>query len=319
MASDIDVSVIIPTVGRPELERAIRSVRAQDADVTVQVVVVNDSLDEQALTGLDTDVALWTGGRRRGGYARNVGVAASAGRYVAFLDDDDEWLPSKLRLQLKTLESIGDPRLYVVSGRHAHVKHTGSSPSKAGPARLIAPNEPIDEYLFRNRQPNVRRSSMYTSTLMCPRELALRVPWREDLPRHQDWDWLVRLGESGDVAFIQVPEVVVRIQTGSSQSISASSDWQSSLSWARQALRDDRVFVDFAAAQTLRYALNARSSRGVKEVLSSIWKRRRLPGVGPIAIGLIGLVPRRWLELAMTRGKEGRSPRVRQTPGPALR
>jgi glycosyltransferase involved in cell wall biosynthesis len=47
--------------------------------------------------------------------ARNVGIRGSAGKYVAFLDDDDLWLPYKLTLQVPVLEA--HPEIGVVYGQ----------------------------------------------------------------------------------------------------------------------------------------------------------------------------------------------------------
>lgn len=307
------VSVVIPTVGRPEIARAIRSARDQVGDIDVEVVVVNDSRDEHAVDDVDADAVVWTGGARRGGHARNLGVAASRGEHIAFLDDDDEWLPTKLRDQLELVAGSADPALCVVSGRHVHVREGRPGSSRPCPDLLIGQEEPVDAYLFRRRRPSIGRASMYTSTLLCPRALATRVPWREDLGRHQDWDWLVRLAEVDGVTFVHSPEVVTRIQTGSSQSISASADWAASMRWAEETLRDDAVLVDFLAAQTLRYALNARSLSGVVSIARTIAGRRRLPAPGPLAIGLAGIVPRARMERLMTRrGRLRRSPASRE-------
>ena len=47
--------------------------------------------------------------RNRGGSAaRNTGISASSARFVAFLDSDDEWLPTKLEKQLEVFERFGD-------------------------------------------------------------------------------------------------------------------------------------------------------------------------------------------------------------------
>ncbi|MFG6446528.1 glycosyltransferase family 2 protein [Microbacterium sp. P07] len=298
------VSVVIPTIGRPEIVRAIRSVRAQRG-FDVEVVVVNDHRDQSATDGLDADRVLWTGGGRRGGHARNAGVDATSGEYVTFLDDDDEWLPSKLSDQMKILDSAADPSRVVVSGRHVHTAEKTGASSRPGPDHLIAPGEPVDAYLFRRRRPTVGRASMYTSTLLCSGALAREVPWREDLPRHQDWDWLVRVGEVNGVTFAHAPEVVARIQTGSARSISSGADWQASKSWADETLTDDAVYVDFLIGQTLRYALNARSQSGVSEVLRAVRRKRRFPAVGPLALGLAGVVPRSRFEGLMTRARRG--------------
>lgn len=312
--------MVIPTTGRPELGRAVRSALDQvgpdGAAIDVQVVVVNDSEDRSAADGVPADVVRWTGGRRGGAHARNVGVRHSRGRHVAFLDDDDEWLPGKLAAQLAAIGRAADPGRTVVSGRHVHVRGEAAGRSAPVPTVVIAPGRPVAHYLFRRRSPAVGRASLYTSTLLCPRDLALAVPWREDLSRHQDWDWMVRLERDAGVRFVHVPDVVVRIQTGSSRSISSGADWAASLAWAQETLDDDpAVYVDFVVGQSLRYALNARSLTGAAAVLRSVAVRRRIPAAGPAMIGLAGLVPRPRLERMMTRS---RGSRADAAPRPAV-
>ncbi len=297
------VSVVIPTIGRPELARAIASAKAQQTDAVVEVVVVYDGPEDAVPEAAQAaDVVLATGGGARGSAARNRGVASSAGRLVAFLDDDDEWLPTKLRDQLALLDGSSDAGSIVVAGRHVHVDARTGDVSEAGPTRLIREDESVEEYLFRRRPPHGGRPSMYTSTLLCSRELALAVPWDETLPRHQDWDWLVRLGRRPGVVFRQPEPALVRIQTGSDQSISASAHWRPSLSWADGALRDSpAVYADFIAAQTLRYALQARDWKGVATVARALWRARRLPSLQPMIIGVAGLLPRRTIERITSR------------------
>jgi glycosyltransferase involved in cell wall biosynthesis len=89
-------SVIIPTIGRSTLARAVQSVFARPLEsVPVEIVVVNDS-------GVPLEDASWIGGgrvqvlttnRRERSVARNAGAAVSRGRYLCFLDDDDWLLP----------------------------------------------------------------------------------------------------------------------------------------------------------------------------------------------------------------------------------
>ncbi len=303
-----NVSVIIPTTGRPELARAIASVRAQ-VGVKAEVIVVVDGSNPPAL-GVEADQILFTGSHAGGGRARNMGIQASDAGVVAFLDDDDTWRPTKLRDQLQRLQEDVDPEALVVSGRHVHVDQRGGI-SGAVPDVLMSRNQPVDEYLFRNRKPRVCRASLYTSTLLCSRSLATAVPWRDDLPRHQDWDWLLRLQREGGARFVQLDSVVAEIQTGSAGSVSASADWESSKQWADDTLTDRGVYVDFLAAQTLRYALSARSSDGVKAIGSAIIGTRKVPSFGPLVIGVAGLLPRRSLELLMTRLRRASA----QSPG----
>lgn len=298
-ASAVSVSVVIPTTGRPELDRAIRSARAQDAEVEIVVVYDGDPgiFDPGSVSGADTVIV--TGGRVGGSQARNLGISAARGRFVALLDDDDEWLPGKLKAQLAIANLQTGAERIVVTGRHTHLDAVTGAESAAGPSRLIRDGQKVEEYLFRKRAPHGGRASMYTSTLLCDAELARKVTWDTSLRRHQDWDWVIRLHREPGVRFVAVEEAVVRIQTGSVGSISAGADWESSLSWALGALsHDPDVLADFLAAQTLRYALHARSWMGVRKTVGAIARSRRLPTVGPVVIGLAGIAPRRIVERA---------------------
>lgn len=291
------VSVVIPTIGRPELVRALRSVRAQKNVARVQLIVVHDGKAGVELpaevAGL-ADLVLRTTGRVGGSRARNMGIASATGDLVALLDDDDEWLPGKLEAQLALLQVAPDPTRTVVAGRQVYVNPINGIASRPGPGRLIGQDELVEHYLFRRRSPNGGRPSMYTSVLLCPRHLATAVPWDDSLARHQDWDWLIRLGRTPGTKFIQTAEPVVRIQLGSARSISAGTDWKCSLEWANRVLiQRPAVYADFVAAQSLRYALMARSWRGVGAVIGALLKAKRLPSPGPTVVGVAGLLPRR--------------------------
>jgi glycosyltransferase involved in cell wall biosynthesis len=294
------ISAVVPTVGRPELLRALGSVRAQRTAARVELIVVYDGEPGTELPAAAASLAdhvIYTEGRVGGSRARNLGIAAASGDMVALLDDDDEWLPHKCEAQLALLQGAPDPERTVLAGRQLYVNSRGGAVSRPGPDRLIANGESVEHYLFRRRPPNGGRPSMYTSALLCPRELATAIPWDESLVRHQDWDWLVRLGRAPGTCFVQTPEPVVRIHLGSASSISASADWRASLDWANRALRSDpAVYVDFVVAHPLRYALAARSWIGVRTVVAALRSAKRLPSAGPVIIGLAGVLPRRTIE-----------------------
>ena len=116
------VSAVIPTIGRAQIERAIASVRAQRGVAPIEVIVVAD-LDARENEGrfFSADTVLYTGGKKGGSVARNLGVAEATGDFVAFLDDDDEWLPDKTMLQLNAIAAKPDPSKVVASSRHIHV------------------------------------------------------------------------------------------------------------------------------------------------------------------------------------------------------
>lgn len=109
------VSVIIPTYSRPEnLLRAISSVRAQDYP-EIEVIVVDDNgagtewqqATERLLAPLVHEGAvsyLKHGQNRNGSAARNTGFNASSGKFVIFMDDDDELSPTRVSEGVRALQ-----------------------------------------------------------------------------------------------------------------------------------------------------------------------------------------------------------------------
>lgn len=103
------VSVVIPTRNRAaSLREAIASVMAQ-THTDWEVIVIDDgSTDEtpdllRALTARDSRIRALPGPGLGAGAARNTGIRAAGGTFVAFLDDDDVWEPAKLQRQLDAL------------------------------------------------------------------------------------------------------------------------------------------------------------------------------------------------------------------------
>lgn len=100
------VSVVIPTYQRAEaLERAVRSVLVQTWPVHEVIVCDDGSTDDsrERIEALHDERVRWSAGERAGRPAapRNRGISLTTGEWIAFLDDDDEWLPKKVEAQLK--------------------------------------------------------------------------------------------------------------------------------------------------------------------------------------------------------------------------
>ncbi len=100
------VSVVIPTRNRPrQVTRAVRSALAQTC-ADLEILVVDDASTDDVGAVLaplaEPRLRVLRHDRRRGACAaRNTGIAAARGRFVALLDDDDEWLPGKLAAQVE--------------------------------------------------------------------------------------------------------------------------------------------------------------------------------------------------------------------------
>ena len=143
-----EVSVVIPTRNRWKLLscRALRSALSQER-VEHEVIVVDDgSTDETPaqLVALDEPRLRIIRLEIRGGVARarNAGIAAASGEWIAFLDDDDVWSPNKLRAQLD--QAVGERAELVYAGvvsvdEEGAVRYVFPLPSPAElPALILA-------------------------------------------------------------------------------------------------------------------------------------------------------------------------------------
>ena len=101
MTDPLPISVVIPAYNREILlERSLRSVERQQPRPPLEVIVVDDcSSDRTAAVAERFGARVIRHSRNRGeGEARNSGIAAARGEWIALLDSDDEWLPNHLDL-----------------------------------------------------------------------------------------------------------------------------------------------------------------------------------------------------------------------------
>lgn len=114
------VSVVVPVYqGAAFLERALDSVRAQTYRPIETIVIDDGSTDDSAdLAGRREDVRCIRQAHAGVSTARNTGVAAARGAFIAFLDADDEWRPDKLARQVALLQSEPDVAFCFTELRH---------------------------------------------------------------------------------------------------------------------------------------------------------------------------------------------------------
>lgn len=206
------VSVILPTRGRPDLVReAIAGVVGQTYPGEIECVVVHDQEladpDLTRLAGQRRSVAVTVNSRTPGlAGARNTGVAATHGGYVAGCDDDDVWHPTKLEVQVARL--LDDPGLLAVGSGIRLLLPGGKISSWPGRAELIS-----YQMLLRNRV-----KELHSSTLVMRREaFTLAGLYDEELPGGyaEDYDWVLRLARAGQVGTVIEPLADIRKDTQS--------------------------------------------------------------------------------------------------------
>jgi glycosyltransferase involved in cell wall biosynthesis len=204
-----EVTVVIPTRNRRTvLIRTLASVLAQE-EVDLEVVVVDDgSSDDTSATVAALDDRRVTLVRRETcsgvAAARNAGIAAARGRWVAFLDDDDLWAPRKLVVQLAE-----------ASGSDASFSYTAAVfvTPELEPIRVRAAPEPAR---LLERFPYVNPLPAGGSTVIARAEIVQRLGgFDERLAQLADWDLWWRLAEVGTAVACDEPLVAYVVHPGS--------------------------------------------------------------------------------------------------------
>jgi glycosyltransferase involved in cell wall biosynthesis len=281
------VTVVIPTIGRPSLRTALESAREQDCPTEI-IVVLDDPAEENDVRALTDGVGarlIVTSGRIGGAAARNLGADAGSAAYIAFLDDDDWWEPSKLRKQVAALESAPHARACAT----LQVFHDRTGRERIIPTRIPAPGERVADYLVGRPELYYGTQSIQTSCLMVRREADQATRWSDDLPKHQDWDFLIELSGNDASRVTWVPEPLTHTIQASPGSISARPDWAGSERFLRK--HADRLSssarADFVCVHILRAVLASKSFRRLPAVARTAGRAR--PHLAALALGLSGL------------------------------
>lgn len=204
------VSVVIPTYNRQAaLARALRTVVAQSYGDWELIVV-----DDASTDGTEAVVRSSGDGRlayvrhpqnRGGGAARNTGIRLAQGKYVAFLDSDDEWFAGKLAQDVEAFESSGERVGLVYCGKE-----------------LVGADGRVLLRRLPTLQGDVYRQLLAHDFIGSCSRVAVRTEvaqslggFDESLPSGQDWDMWVRTARVARVAC--VPECLVRRHLGHEQ------------------------------------------------------------------------------------------------------
>jgi glycosyltransferase involved in cell wall biosynthesis len=260
MKRNSKVSAVIPTRHRPGLlVRAVRSVLAQTyTDLEVIVVVDGaDSATETALEQLEEKrlKVIVLNQAVGAAQARNIGASAAQGDWIAFLDDDDEWVPEKTQLQMERANAssyqypIVSSQLWARTSRYQVIWPR------------TEPHQPLSEYLLARNSWSYGEGLLSTITLLIPKDLLAEIPFRSALKRHQDLDWVLRAaGHCGaGIEFIAQP-LAIWHQAEHRKSISTSNDWRNSLEWidSVRPIITARAYASFLATHIASQAARER-------------------------------------------------------------
>jgi len=202
-------SIIITTHNRPKLlRRAVESAFAAGANL--EVIVVDDaSTDETATVCRDLTGIKYVRVERnqRVAGARNLGLLASSGQYITFLDDDDVRLPGSLDKQIKLLETNSEAGL--IYGQAILVDQSGTPTNQSYP-RICHQGDVLWELLGQNFIP--------CGTAVFRRSCIDRVGLPDQsLAGIDDWDLWIRIAELYSIMALPEPVMYWRRSTPASQ------------------------------------------------------------------------------------------------------
>jgi len=313
MSSAAAVSVVIPTLSRPDLvNRAVHSALAQTVK-EIEVIVVVDGPDDathSVLKEIGDPRLRVLGLPERGGapIARNAGVSEARAPWVALLDDDDEWLAHKLAVQLDLARTTTMP-LPIVASR---LINRSPGADLVMPRRLPAVDEPISEYFLVRRGLFHGDGFIQTSTIMAPTELLRRVPFAVGVPRMQELDWTLRALTCPGVGLVMAAEPLVIWHTDENRPrISLAVPWEESFEWirSRRPLFTPRAYAACLMSVIASMAAPSHSRSAFRTLLREAHEYGRPGALDYLTYAQIWLIPtqlRRRLRDLVLRGR--RSP-----------
>lgn len=205
------VSAIITTHGRLNLfKKALKSAEMQTYP-NMEIIVIDDCSADGTKEWMQTEyhgkaqyIYIEKSESKGGNHARNVGIGIAKGRYIAFLDDDDIWMPEKISKQVEIFEV--KPEVVLVYCGHVRVFDTGE--------RLVQiPREGTWGDLSHKIFTNI----FFTTSMMMIRKNILDEVggFDEKLKFWQDVDLAIRVCQKGNVGCIPEPLMELLCSTSS--------------------------------------------------------------------------------------------------------
>ena len=262
------VSVIIPTYNRPELlEKAIFSVLSQTFQ-DFELLIVDDASTENCrdiVNGFKDDRIKYIRNEHNKGIAavRNIGVKNSSGEYIAFLDDDDEWLPHKLEKQVELLDQSNAQLGAVYTGTFSY---DGASEKILRETKPRFRGEILKELLLYN--------FIVTSSTLFKRSCFEKVGYYdENLSFAEDYDMWIRIAKVFEFDYVGEPLIRYRIHQNK-----LTKNYEAVISGLELLLtkhhelfsKNERAYSDYKLRLGIFYCYNGDTRKGRKVFIQAI-------------------------------------------------
>lgn len=198
------VSAVIPTYNREKtIKRCIDSVLRQTYEVS-EIIVVDDGSTDRTLEILATEykekVKVIRQSHKGAQSARNAGICAAEGEYIAFLDSDDEWNEKKIEIQMQVLaekpNAVICGNAYVVQDGRKKVWRMSGRSGYVYKMLLVSPF-----VLFQ--------------TIITKKENLLKIGLLdENVPSYQEWDTAIMLSKVCEFVFVDRPLIIYYLHEG---------------------------------------------------------------------------------------------------------
>lgn len=190
--SDMElISVIIPSYNRERtIERAINSVLEQSYS-KYEIIIIDDASTDNTVEIIKrikrNEIILLVNDTNKGAcYSRNAGIEAARGKYIAFLDSDDEWEKTFLAEQVDILKE----------GKY-DMTCCGFVRIRNGKKKQII-KQNIEENVFNEL---LSDNFITTGTILIKSEIIKKEKFNTDMPRYQDWELALRLSKKYNVNY----------------------------------------------------------------------------------------------------------------------
>ena len=242
------VSAIITTHNRLDLlKRAINSVLTQTYRDIECIVVSDASTDGTAdycknLEGV-VFIEIPAEDSKGGNYARNVGIKASHGEYIAMLDDDDAWFPTKIEKQVALIQEKKCGLVYckrrfeIVSPENEEIEYSDSLSNFDGD---------LSNFIL-------TRIFITTSCILFSKELIQEVGlFDEELRYWQEYELTIRMAQRTEIYLVDEPLTLYRIDKTDKHRLTNRFDgWKNSVMYIRK--KHDNLYRQLSSREFVQY------------------------------------------------------------------